>query len=90
LIRVAALEWVVNGTEKGQTGKPSIGLSGVSIRHINTSVQIGKLCFKVVNTGIHTEQIFPGEAGLIGNGLLSKFRLTIDAPRNRAIFENPM
>jgi predicted aspartyl protease len=86
----AALEWVVSGTEKGQTGKPSIGLSGVSIRHINTSVQIGKLCFKAVNTGIHTEQIFPGEAGLIGNGLLSKFRLTIDAPRNRAIFENPM
>jgi hypothetical protein len=86
----AALEWVVSGTEKRQTGKTSIGLSGVSIRHINTSVQIGKLCFKAVTTGVHTEQIFPGEAGLIGNGLLSKFRLTIDAPRNRVIFENPM
>ena len=85
----AALEWVVSGTEKRQTGKTSIGLSGVSIRHVNTSVQIGKLCFKAVTTGVHTEQIFPGEAGLIGNGLLSKFRLTIDAPRNRVIFENP-
>jgi hypothetical protein len=27
---------------------------------------------------------------LLGNGLLSKFRLTIDQPGNRVIFENPI
>jgi hypothetical protein len=86
----AALEWVISRTAKSQTGKTSIGLSGASVRHINTSVQIGKQFFKAVSTGVHTEQIFPGEAGLLGNGLLSKFRLTIDAPRNRVIFENRM
>jgi hypothetical protein len=86
----AALEWVVSETEKRWTNRSSIGLSGVSIRQINTSVQLGKQCFNAITTGVHREQIFPGEAGLLGNGLLSKFRLTIDQPGNRVIFENPI
>jgi len=86
----AALEWVVGGTEKRRTGQSSIGLSGVSVRHINTSVQLGKKCFNAVTTGVHREQIFPGEDGLLGNALLSKFRLTIDQPGNRVILENPI
>jgi hypothetical protein len=86
----AALEWVVSETEKRRTDRSSIGLSGVSVRHINTSVQLGKQCFNAITTGVHREQIFPGEAGLLGNGLLSKFRLTIDQPGNRVIFENPI
>src|SRR5262245_16437725 len=86
----AALEWVVGKTEKRGTGGSSIGLSGISVRHMNTSLQFGKLCFKAVTTGVHTEPIFPGEAGLLGNGLLSKFCLTIDQPGNRVIFENPI
>jgi hypothetical protein len=52
-------------------------------------VQLGKKSFKAVTTGVHKEPIFPGEAGLLGNGLLSKFRLTIDQPGKRVIFENP-
>jgi hypothetical protein len=86
----AALEWVVGGTEKPRTGQSSIGLSGVSVRHINTFVQLGKKCFNAVTTGVHREQIFPGEDGLLGNALLSKFRLTIDQPGNRVILENPI
>ncbi len=58
----AALEWVVSGTEKRRMGRSSIGLSGVSVRHINTSVQLGKQCFNAVTTGVHREQIFPGES----------------------------
>jgi hypothetical protein len=86
----AALEWVVGATEKRRTGLSSIGLSGVSGRHIHTSVQLGKQRFNAVTAGVHTEQIFPGEDGLLGNALLSKFRLTIDQPENRVIFESPM
>ena len=85
----AALEWVVSKTEKRRMGESSIGLSGISVRPMNTSVQLGKQCFKAVTTGVHTEPIFPGEAGLLGNCLLSQFRLTIDQPGNRVIFENP-
>ena len=84
----ASLEWVFNGKQKWRTVRNSTGLSGVSVRHINTSVQLGKQCFNPVTTGVHREQIFPGEAGLLGNGLLSKFRLTIDRPANRVILEN--
>jgi hypothetical protein len=84
----AALEWVVSKTEKRRTGESSIGLSGTSVRDIKTSVQLGRQCFKAVTTGVHTEPIFPGEAGLLGNGLLSKFRLTVDQPGNRVIFES--
>jgi hypothetical protein len=86
----AALEWVINKTEKERTGGSSIGLSGISVGHINTSVQLGKQCFKTVTAGVHRESIFAGEAGLLGNGLLSKFRFTIDQPGNRVIFENPI
>ena len=86
----AALEWVVGKTEKRGVGGSSIGLSSISVRHMYTSVQLGKQCFKAVTTGVHTEPIFPGEAGLLGNGLLSKFCLTIDQPGNRVIFENPI
>jgi len=86
----AALEWVFSGTERRRTVRNSIGLSGVSVRHINTSVQLGKQCFNAITVGVHMEPTFPGEAGLLGNGLLSKFRLTIDQPGNRVIFENPL
>src|SRR5215471_9705877 len=62
-----ALEWVVSRAEKRRTGGSSIGLSGISVRHMNTSVQLGKQSFKAVITGVHREPIFPGEAGLLGN-----------------------
>src|SRR5262249_46952913 len=55
-----ALEWVVSKTEKRGVGGRSIGLSSISIRHMNTSVQFGKQCFKAVTTGVHTEPIFQG------------------------------
>jgi len=86
----AALEWVVSRTDKQLTSRSSIGLSGIPAHHINTSVQLGRQYFNAVNTGIHGKPIFPGEAGLLGNDLLSKFRLTIDQPGNRVIFENPL
>ena len=86
----SALEWAVSKTERQRTGGSSIGPSGASVRHIKTSVQLGQQGFKAVTTGVHSEPIFPGEAGLLGNGLLSKFRLTIDEPGNTVIFENPI
>src|SRR4030088_3362470 len=52
-----ALEWVVSGTEKRRSRRTSVGLSGVSIRYINTSVQLGKQCFNTVTTSVHKEQI---------------------------------
>ena len=49
-------------------------------------LQIGTQRFAVA-AAVHEEPMFSGEAGLLGNGLLSKFCLTIDAPGNWVIFE---
>lgn len=83
----SALEWVVTRTEERRMSGPSIGLSAASVNYINISARLGKHSFNDIAAGIHTKQIFPGEDGLLGNGLLSKFCLTIDEPKSRVIFE---
>jgi hypothetical protein len=83
----SALEWVVTGTEKRRMSAPSIGVASGSVHYINTSARLGKHCFNEITAGIHTKQIFPGEDGLLGNGLLSKFCLTVDERKRRVIFE---
>jgi hypothetical protein len=82
----SALEWVVGEPRTRPHEKTSIGLSHSSRPCIRTTVQIGSQQI-AVRAGIHEKQLFAGEAGLLGNGLLTKFRLTIDEPRNRVIFE---
>ena len=48
------------------------------------TVVLGELEFEKVPTGLHDAAIFPGEAGLLGNGLLSGFStVTIDAKAGR-------
>jgi hypothetical protein len=82
----ACLEWVVSGPGKRLTEGTSFGLSRFRRDYVKTTVQIGKQRF-VVAAAVHEEPMFSGEAGLLGNGLLSKFRLTIDEPGSRIIFE---
>jgi Aspartyl protease len=82
----ACLEWVVSGRGKRVTEGASFGLSHFSRNYVRTTVQIGKQRFAVA-AAVHEEPMFSGEAGLLGNGLLSKFRLTIDEPGDRVIFE---
>ena len=74
-----ALEWVDGETERKRMDQTSIGLSHRSIRYIDTCVQIGRERFTPVKARVHKEQIFPGEAGLLGNAFLSKF-----PPRTRS------
>ncbi len=83
----SALEWVVSGSGKRAIAPTSIGLSRTYRKSIPTAVQIGKQHFTIPAV-IHEEPIFSGEGGLLGNSLLSKFRLTIDGPGDRVILEN--
>jgi hypothetical protein len=85
----SALEWVVNRSRTRQTAGQSIGLSTASAHCIKASVQLGKSSFNQVMVGIHAKPMFPGEDGLLGNGLLSKFSVTIDGPGSRVILEKP-
>jgi hypothetical protein len=56
----------------------------VSIPLIRTSVRIGATEFDSVQTGLQDHQIFPGEAGLLGTALLSRFAVvTVDTVAKR-------
>ena len=84
----AALEWWLAGRISG--GRMTRSVSQAYRPSHQYFRQLGRQYFNAVSTGIHGKPIFPGEAGLLGNELLSKFRLTIDQPGNRVIFENPL
>jgi hypothetical protein len=43
------------------------------------SVWLGRLTLPHIETALHGEAIFPGEAGLLGSEVLSQYRVTIDA-----------
>ena len=47
---------------------------------------LGAVRFEAVPTDLQGEAIFPGERGLLGNGVLSRFEtVTIDAIRKEVI-----
>lgn len=83
-----ALQWVTSDVPDQCTHQMAIGLAEISIPQTKTSVGIGEHQFSDVPTGLHEKAIFPGEAGLLGNGLLSRFStVTIDAKAGRVILE---
>ena len=66
----------------------AVGLAGLSIPMEPARVRLGTFVFDDVPTGMHTKSIFAGEAGLLGNGLLSRFeRVTIDAKSGRLLLQ---
>jgi hypothetical protein len=85
----SALQWVTSDVRSDQCARQTaIGLTAVSILQTQTTVSIGKQAFEKVPTGLHDKAIFAGEAGLLGNGLLSHFStITIDAKAGRMFLE---
>lgn len=81
----SALEWVVTGDKAKKLGLTTIGVKSGSVREVHTEVQLGTKRIAAVRTGIHTSQMFAGESGLIGNGLLSRFTVTIDSSKRRCL-----
>jgi len=74
-----ALEWVVTGTPGHRLAETSVATAGGSLKFIETEVALGEEHVAAVKTGVHRQPMFAGESGLIGNGLLSRFRVTVDA-----------
>lgn len=79
------LEWVVTADKARKLRGATIGVNSGSLRELQTEVQLGSTRLTGVKTGIHTEPMFAGESGLIGNGLLSRFTVTIDAAKRRCL-----
>ena len=50
----------------------------------STTLTLGTEKFENVPTDLHAEEIFPGEKGILGNGMLSRFQeVTVDAKGGR-------
>jgi predicted aspartyl protease len=80
-----ALEWVAAGAKAKMLLDTSVGISSGSARKVSADVQLGSHRLADVPVGVHTRQIFQGEAGLLGNGILSKFTVTIDVATGRLL-----
>lgn len=84
----SAVQWVspLARANRGES-RLAIGLARIDIPSTRARVQLGQRCFDSMPIGLHSAPIFRGEAGLLGNGMLSQFRVTIDAVRGRLILE---
>jgi hypothetical protein len=87
----SALHWVVSAAAlpgEGSTEELGVGVSSMLIRENSKSVRLGNLTVNDVATGLHTETLLAGEAGLLGAGLLAHFSIvTIDEPAGQLILE---
>lgn len=82
-----AFQWCISNVRAEQcTGKMAVGLTELSIPQTTTSLRLGGQLIEAVPTGLHRNEIFPGEAGLLGNGLLARFgTVTIDTRNGRLL-----
>jgi hypothetical protein len=80
-----ALHWVVPRIVSNERRGVSIGFVTNSADQTRVSVGLGNIRLHKVETALHASPIFPGEAGLLGGGILSRYRVTIDDRAGRII-----
>ncbi len=83
------LHWVTKDLER-ETSSPQvcIGLTGMPVPFAKETVQLGKERIDSIEVGLHKHEIFTGEDGLLGNGLLSHYLVTIDARSGRVVLSS--
>ena len=83
----SALQWVTASVgPEGCTKRVAVALTSFSVPVTQTTLTLGAVRFEAVPTDLQGMAIFPGEKGLLGNGVLSRFRtVTIDAKRKEVI-----
>lgn len=84
-----ALHWVIRRPAgSGDHSAVSIGFMTDTADTSLTSLSLGKRALHPVKTALHSAPLFPGEAGLLGNGVLSQFTVTVDWPNRQVLFED--
>ena len=79
------LHWVtVRPSRSGRRGA-LVGFSRGPVAYVETIVDLAEYRVSGVQAGLHEREFFPGEAGLLGTGILSNFVMTVDAPGARLI-----
>jgi predicted aspartyl protease len=83
------LQWVFKKALAPSLGTTrSVGLSKCSFPTTHTDVRLNNTRFENVLTGVHSTAIFPGEHGLLGTGLLSRFqKITFDTQSGRLLLD---
>jgi hypothetical protein len=81
----SAFQWVTADVRPERcTRRVAVALAPISLVVTQTTLTLGSIQFKDVPTDVQEQEIFPGEKGLLGNGLLSRCRaVTIDAKSGR-------
>lgn len=83
-----SLHWVVpRPQEHGKRMGTSIGFVSNPEDTSLMSVKLGARKMDQVKTTLHGRALFEGEAGLLGNGLLSRFLVTVDWPGQQVLLE---
>lgn len=81
----SALEWVAGSTNTRKAARTSIAAATGSRQSVQANVILGSEHFAAIKIGLHDEPMFAGESGLVGNSLLSQFRVTVDIEKSRLI-----
>jgi predicted aspartyl protease len=81
----STLEWASHEARKCKLSNTSIATATQSRRSISTDLVIGPERLSSIDVRLHEGPFFDGETGLLGNGVLSHFRITVDAPKSRLI-----
>jgi hypothetical protein len=82
-----ALYWCDGADCRRKAGQESVALACWRGSDIPAEVTIGGVRLDDVPVKLRDGEIFPGEAGLLGNGALSRYRVTIDGIGNRLVLE---
>jgi hypothetical protein len=84
-----ALHWVIpRSHDTGRTQGVSLGFLTDTRDQMLTSVRLGRQALEFVETTMHGHELFRGEAGLLGNGILSRYTVTVDTVNRRMTLES--
>ena len=85
-----ALHWVIpRPRERADRQGVSIGFVTNPKDTALMSVSLGSQTMDHVKTSLHARELFAREAGLLGNGLLSRFLVTVDCPNGLMVLDAP-
>lgn len=81
-----ALHWVVPRTD-GAVARRGVSIGFITDTRDETLVDVGlgRLRLGHIETALHGEAIFPGEAGLLGSEILDRYCVTIDGRAGRIV-----
>lgn len=81
------LHWVTLRASRSSRRGASVGFSRGPVTYVDTTVDLAEYRINGVRAGLHEREFFPGEAGLLGTGILSHFTMTVDARAGRLLLK---